>query len=80
MPQGYFDAAARELLGDFRKRAEAHPSEETFAAFPEARLVGSLRNAWQSSATHIYRNWLKYMLSKEAATSPIISLAPAVRA
>jgi homoserine O-succinyltransferase/O-acetyltransferase len=80
MPQGYFDAAARELLGDFRKTAEAHPSEETFAAFPEARLVDSLRNAWQSSATHIYRNWLKYMLSKKTATSPIISLAPAVRA
>ncbi len=80
MPQGYFDADACELLGDFRKAAEAQPSEETFATFPESRLADSLRNAWQSSATHIYRNWLRFMLSKKTSASPVASLAPAVRA
>jgi len=80
MPKGYFDSEARELLGDFRKTAEARPSEETLAVFPESRLVDGLQNAWQSPAVQIYRNWLKYMLSKKAAASPTAFLAPAVRA
>jgi homoserine O-succinyltransferase len=80
MPHGYFDTAASELLVDFRKTAEAHPVEETFSSFPEARLADTLRNTWHSSAAHMYRNWLQYMLSKNATVSPNSSLSPAVRA
>jgi homoserine O-succinyltransferase/O-acetyltransferase len=79
LPQGYFDAAGCELLSDFRKAAEPHPREEILADFPEAGLVDSLQNTWQTSAAHIYRNWLQYLLSKKATTSPVAYLAPAVR-
>jgi len=79
LPHGYFDAAGCELLSDFRKVAEPHPREETLAHFPETRLIDSLQNTWQTSAMRIYRNWLQYMLAKKATTSPVASLAPAVR-
>jgi homoserine O-succinyltransferase/O-acetyltransferase len=80
MPRGYFEPAACELLADFRHIAETHPAEETLAAFPESRLVDGLHNTWQSSAWHIYRNWLRYMLSKKATSSPLGSLSPVIRA
>lgn len=80
LPHGYFDAAGCELLSDFRKAAEPHPSEETIADFPEARLVDRLQNTWRASAAHIYRNWLQYMLAKKVTTFPVASLAPAIRA
>ena len=79
LPQGYFDVAGCDLLNDFRQAAEPHPCEETLADFPEARLINSLQNTWQASAAHIYRNWLQFLLSKKATTSPVASLAPAVR-
>jgi homoserine O-succinyltransferase len=69
MPYGYFDAAAAQLLTDFRKAALAQPHPEQLAFFPET--VGeTLQNTWKSSATCIYRNWLQYVLTKKAEVSP----------
>jgi homoserine O-succinyltransferase len=70
MPHGYFDAASAKLLTEFQETALAHPREEQLVFFPEAVVVGALRNTWRSSATCVYRNWLQYVLSKKAETSP----------
>jgi homoserine O-succinyltransferase/O-acetyltransferase len=80
MPHGYFDGVAGKFLSEFRQRAENVRSEETLTNFPEARLIDTLKSTWHASASRIYRNWLKYMISKKAAALPLNSLAPAVRA
>jgi homoserine O-succinyltransferase/O-acetyltransferase len=77
LPHGYFDDAASQLLSDFRKNAESQPTEEIFSAFPESAVADTLQNSWQASAAHIYRNWLQFILSKQAATTPVPSLTPA---
>ena len=79
MPHGYFDGVAAKFLGEFQQGAENARSEETLANFPEARLVDILRSTWHASASRIYGNWLKFMISKKLAALPSSSLAPAVR-
>ena len=79
LPHGYFGKASCEMLGDFRRMAEAHRVEETFSHFPESRVEDTLENTWHSSAAHMYRNWLQYILSN-AASARSASLAPAARA
>jgi homoserine O-succinyltransferase len=75
MPHGYFDAAAAKLLTEFQETALAHPREEQLVFFPEAVVAQRLQNTWQYSATCVYRNWLQYVLSKKAETSPFIAMA-----
>jgi homoserine O-succinyltransferase len=72
MPHGYFDAAATKLLAEFQETAVARRSEEQLMFFPEAIVVEALQNTWQASATCVYRNWLQYVLSKKAETSPFV--------
>ena len=45
-------------------------------SFPEAALVGTLQNTWQSSATAIYRNWLQYCCIKKAESLSLSHLGP----
>jgi len=80
MPHGYFDGVAARFLSEFQQGAENVRSEETLANFPEARLSDTLKSTWHASASRIYRNWLKYMISKKTTGLPLHSLAPAVRA
>ncbi len=67
MPLGYFDSAATQLLSQFQERAMAERAEENMAAFPES-VAECLQNGWHSSAAGVYRNWLQYLLSKQADT------------
>jgi homoserine O-succinyltransferase len=76
MPKGYFDAAAGDLLTNFRDLVLSDRREELLTGFPETAVVGTLRKTWQSSATVIYRNWLQYVLMRKAETP---GLAAAVR-
>ncbi len=80
MPDGYFDGVAAKFLTDFRQGAEAERNEETLEAFPEARLTETLKSTWHASASHIYRNWLNYLLSNRPAKAPQPALTPAIRA
>ena len=68
LPSGYFDAAAVELLNDFRTQALDQPSEELLANFPETTIAGTLQHTWRASAACIYRRWLQYVMSKKTAT------------
>jgi homoserine O-succinyltransferase len=82
MPKGYFDASGEMLAKDFRSlthdRQSSIAPEELMATFPEAALVGALQKAWHSSSTTIYRNWLRYIVSKKAET-PEFHVAVPVR-
>jgi homoserine O-succinyltransferase len=66
MPKGYFDTAGERLVTDFSELVTADPREELMEAFPDSTLVETLHRTWQSSATVIYRNCLRYMVSKKA--------------
>jgi homoserine O-succinyltransferase len=77
LPHGYFDDSATQLLSKFRQDAEAHPSEEIFATFPESSITNSLQNTWHASAAQIYRNWLRLLQSKQTAVQRAPALSPA---
>src|ERR1700690_1168511 len=75
MPKGYFDPAATRLLTDFRDVVLSDRREELMEGFPEAALGGTLQKTWHSSATTIYRNWLRYVISKKADLSAYPAVA-----
>src|SRR5947199_8734518 len=75
MPRRYFDEAATSLLANFRERALSDPREEVMAAFPEAAIVNTLQNGWQTSAICVYRNWLEYLKSRKAEISAFLAVA-----
>ena len=66
MPNGYFDAAVAGLLTNFQDVLLADRREELMDGFPEAALAGKLQRTWHSSATAIYRNWLRYLVLNKA--------------
>lgn len=70
MPHGYFDQQAAELLSRFQEVAIADRREDIMASFPESTVRG-LFNTWHSTAISIYRNWLKYLMSRQANTSTL---------
>jgi homoserine O-succinyltransferase len=80
LPHGYFDPSGAALLAEFRRAAEMNRCEQALADFPESQVVDTLKNSWQSSAAHIYRNWLQYLLSNKCAVSPAVPLTTAIRA
>lgn len=79
MPHGYFDSAATKLLTEFRESALFHPYEEIFKTFPEAAIVETLQNTWQSAAMCVYRNWLKYVMSRKAEAPAFAAMASVAR-
>ncbi len=78
MPKGYFDSAATRLLNDFQCSALSNRREETIRLFPEAAIDG-LENKWQSSATWVYRNWLKYVESRKTEAFSFVPMPRAAR-
>src|SRR5271156_4763895 len=55
-PQGYFNAAASQLLADFQEKAIEKRGEKILADFPEAAVSATLQNSWQTSASTVYKN------------------------
>jgi homoserine O-succinyltransferase/O-acetyltransferase len=74
-PAGYFDAAATQLLNEFRAAAIADRREDIAASFPEAVVVGGLQNSWHASAACVYRNWLQYLESRKTETPAFAAMA-----
>jgi homoserine O-succinyltransferase len=79
MPFGYFDSAAAKLLSEFRECVLANPSEELFAQFPEAGAAVALQGSWQTSAANVYRNWLRYLVSRKTGASSLRFMTPLAR-
>jgi homoserine O-succinyltransferase len=65
MPKGYFDPQTATLMSDFRDAVLSDRREERIEDFPEAR-AGTLQKIWHSSATAIYGNWLRYVVSNKS--------------
>jgi homoserine O-succinyltransferase/O-acetyltransferase len=65
LPEGYFDPVAVEALADFERRARPNRCEEVMAHFPAA-AQRTCERTWTSSATGLYRNWLRYIESRKA--------------
>jgi homoserine O-succinyltransferase len=74
MPKGYFDEASSKVVSEFRERVLADRREEWMESFPEASLAGKLEKTWHPSATAIYRNWLRYVISNKADRREISAL------
>jgi homoserine O-succinyltransferase len=77
MPAGYFGEEAIRMLNDFRATAIADRREEIAPGFPESGIVGALQNTWQSSATSVYHNWLRYLDSRKAESPAFAVVARA---
>jgi homoserine O-succinyltransferase len=69
MPKGYFDAASTRLVNDFRDVVLSDRREELMEGFPEATLARTLQRTWHASATAMYGNWLRYVISKKGDVS-----------
>jgi homoserine O-succinyltransferase len=69
MPKGYFDAHRERVVTEFRESVLAlgpiDQREDLMEDFPDAALAGTLTKTWQSTATTIYRNWLRYIMSQK---------------
>jgi homoserine O-succinyltransferase/O-acetyltransferase len=68
MPEGYFDPVATEALAAFETRARSDRREEVMGHFPSA-AEEKVERTWASSATGLYRNWLRYIVSRKAESS-----------
>lgn len=77
IPCGCFDAAATGLLDAFRRKALVDRSESLMAEFPETDVANALNNTWQSSATRVYRNWLRYVVSRKDDGAVSFAVSPA---
>ncbi|MGA7573201.1 MAG: homoserine O-succinyltransferase [Terriglobales bacterium] len=87
MPKGYFDEASERRVREFQEKVQekvqeivrsgrnSEKGEELMEGFPDAALAGTLQRTWQSSATAIYRNWLRYVISKKADISKLSAVA-----
>jgi homoserine O-succinyltransferase/O-acetyltransferase len=78
-PQGYFNAAASQLLADFQEKAIEKRGEEILADFPEASVVATLQNSWQASASAVYKNWLQYLRSAKSENRAAVVMTPVAR-
>jgi homoserine O-succinyltransferase/O-acetyltransferase len=78
-PKGYFHGVGEKQAAGFQnavlsvRREELR--EELLADFPEPVLMGTLLKTWNSSATIIYRNWIRFVASKKADASKLSAVA-----
>lgn len=77
MPKGYFDTASARVVTEFRDVVLSDRREELMEGFPEASLAGTLQKTWHSSATAIYRNWLRYVVSNKSDMPKFSAVAAA---
>ena len=75
MPKGYFNAASVRLLTEFRDVAISDRREELIEGFPEASLASTVEKTWHSSATAVYHNWLRYVMSQKSDMAAFSAVA-----
>lgn len=69
MPKDYFEEESTALLSAFQTLVGSDRDEKLMESFPEGAVVAKIQKTWQSSATGIYSNWLRYLLSKKEVMS-----------
>lgn len=68
MPKGYFGSAATDLLARFEERAVLRRHEDFLAELPYLGLLETLQNSWHATSIGFYRNWLRYVGSRQPRT------------
>lgn len=61
LPRNYFDAKVSAGLSSLRNKALLLRSQDVLAGVAAVAGKASITNTWQSTSTHIYRNWLAYL-------------------
>jgi homoserine O-succinyltransferase len=65
LPKGYFDRKTEDALNELRDKGIAHRSTDLLASVAKAIEAAKIENAWQSTATRIYRNWLEDIIRRK---------------
>jgi len=65
LPRGYFDHDHEQVLRVLRDKADVCRSPELLAGVTAALESAKIDNAWQDSATRIYRNWLECICARK---------------
>jgi homoserine O-succinyltransferase/O-acetyltransferase len=80
-PHGYFEPVTAAAFAQFRERALANRSPDLMSSLP-LREADKLVNTWHSTATSIYRGWLRWMVERKAGRAPstdsLTSASPAL--
>lgn len=66
MPQSYFDRDIVTTLTLLREKALREEGGELFPELSAALMGAKIENRWYTSATNIYRNWLRYICAQKA--------------
>ncbi len=69
MPKGYFCSSAADLLARFEERAILQRHEDSLAELPYSALEEALQNGWHTTGVGLYRNWLRYIASRQSRVS-----------
>jgi homoserine O-succinyltransferase/O-acetyltransferase len=69
LPRGYFDRKTEDALNELRDRGIAHRSTDLLSRVAKAIEAAKIENAWQSTATRIYRNWLENIYQQKNESS-----------
>jgi homoserine O-succinyltransferase len=64
-PRHYFNAAARERIAHYRKRAALRRDRELLGDFPIFELRRAVRHSWRLAAVALYRNWLGLVVEQK---------------
>jgi homoserine O-succinyltransferase/O-acetyltransferase len=64
-PLGYFDPETLQRLSEIQSRAAMQAPGETAAQLAAVFSTSSVKNGWHSTASTLYRNWLKYIQSQK---------------
>jgi homoserine O-succinyltransferase len=65
MPRNYFDQDTVLALTALQQEARTRPQEEFMAQVSELLEKVSVENTWATTATSLYRNWLKYIYAQK---------------
>lgn len=73
-PEGYFSAAAAEVLDAFAASCRHGGGAEAATRFPMALAESTLVNSWHEPAVALFRNWLGLIAARKQAERGVLSI------
>jgi homoserine O-succinyltransferase/O-acetyltransferase len=68
MPRSYFNSNMVEALAALQERAICSRNGELLLEISSALAERTIENTWNSSATHVYKNWLDFICAQKERT------------
>lgn len=75
IPENYFDPSLTTRLADLQRAGNGHGLSDHFAQANALLESANAQNLWFSTATQVYKNWLKYVLTQKAHETQPTSLS-----